>query len=73
MMFLDTKKTPIIPADCFEEIGDSGNDDARHISQAAWMHGMRKPFSPLDVSRVDVTDVIHGRVVVVLLQNQSGE
>lgn len=73
-----TKKTPIIPVDvywwfvCFEEIDDSGNDDARHISQAAWMHGMRKSFSPLDVSREDVTDVmVEGWVV--LLQNQSEE
>lgn len=28
-----------------EEIGDSCNDDAGHISQAAWMHGMRKSLS----------------------------
>lgn len=61
--FGDTKKTPIIPVDnggffdFLKKIG-SGNDDARHISQAAWMHGMRKSLSPLYVSRVDVTDVM---------------
>lgn len=73
-MFLEvSRKTPIIPVDIggFFVLKKSGNDDARHISQAAWMHGMRKSLSPLDVSRGDVTDVMVGGVV--LLQNPSGE
>lgn len=33
------------------KIGDSSDDDARRISQAVWVHGMRKSLSPLDMSR----------------------
>lgn len=44
------------------KIDDSGDDDARRISQAAWMHGMRKSLSPLN-----------GAERWILLQNSSGE
>lgn len=75
--FGDTEKTPISQSlmvifFIIKEIGDSGNDDARNKSQAAWMHGMRKSLSSIrrEPSRRHRR---HGRGEVVMLQNPSAE